>query len=118
MVEHLEKSGQFLSEEQHEMRLDSDYKYSYMIVYQRDVIGTLKYRKDAKKVEVQQIQIHPNFQNKGFGRGVMQYVINNADPKIVELTVLKDNPALKLYKRLGFIIIGEDQYEYHMQIKH
>ncbi len=84
-----------------------------MIVYKCDVIGALKYLNDAKKVEVQQIQIHPNFQNKGYGRGVMQYVINSAHPKIVELTVLKENPALKLYKRLGFIIVGE----YHMQIK-
>ncbi|BAJ02836.1 GNAT family N-acetyltransferase [Shewanella violacea] len=63
-----------------------------------------------------QIQIHPDFQGQGLGKKVMQQVLTKAKNKAVELTVLKDNPALKLYQRLGFIITGEDEFEYHMQV--
>jgi ribosomal protein S18 acetylase RimI-like enzyme len=33
----------------------------------------------------------------------------------VELSVLKANPARLLYERLGFKLIGEDEYEYRMR---
>ncbi|MCL1061600.1 hypothetical protein MK852_05545 [Shewanella benthica] len=44
----------------------------------------------------------------------MQQVLVKTRNKTVELTVLKDNPALKLCQRLGFIITDEDGYQYHM----
>lgn len=41
MVEHLEKSGQFLSDEEHELRLNDAYDCSYLIAYASESIGTL-----------------------------------------------------------------------------
>jgi len=117
MVEHLEKSGQFLSDEEHELRLNDAYDCSHIIVYENELIGTLKFRQLGDRLEIMQLQIHPEFQNKGLGRKVMQQVLDETEFKFVELTVLKDNPALRLYERLGFIITGEDQYEYFMQTK-
>ncbi|AQS36908.1 acetyltransferase (GNAT) family protein [Shewanella psychrophila] len=115
MVEHLENSGQFLSEKEHELRLDDGYTCSHLIVFYGETIGTLKYREDDGKVEIMQIQIHPSLQGQGLGKKVVQQVLTKADNRAVELTVLKGNPALKLYQRLGFIITGEDEFEYHMQ---
>ena len=34
---------------------------------------------------------------------------------MIQLKVLKDNPAKNLYTRLGFITVGEDEHEYHME---
>ena len=48
----------------------------------------------------------------------MEHLLSSAKSKIVELTVLKGNPSINLYKRLGFNITGEDEYEYHMQYTH
>ena len=86
--------------------------------YKNALVGTLKYESTDHEVEIMQIQIHPDHQNKGYGRGIVQQVLNGAESKIVSLTVLKNNPALQLYLRLGFKIGGEDMYEYRMQIKH
>ncbi|MFS1438550.1 GNAT family N-acetyltransferase [Shewanella sp. 10N.286.48.A6] len=86
--------------------------------YKNVLVGTLKYASTNHEVEIMQIQIHPDHQNKGYGRSIIQQVLNDAESKSVSLTVLKDNPALQLYLRLGFKIVGEDMYEYHMQIKH
>ncbi|MBU1438527.1 MAG: GNAT family N-acetyltransferase [Gammaproteobacteria bacterium] len=118
MVEHLERSGQFLTDIEHEIRLDDKYHCSYLVHYKNTLVGTLKYKSTELEVEIMQVQIHPDHQNKGYGRGIIQQILNSAQSKTVSLTVLKDNPALQLYLRLGFKIVGEDMYEYHMQIKH
>ncbi|NRB22402.1 N-acetyltransferase [Shewanella sp.] len=115
MVEHLENSGQYLSGAEHEIRLDDAYACSHLIIFNSETIGTLKYQEDGCIVEIMQIQIHPDFQGQGLGKKVILQVLTKAKNKAVELTVLKDNPALKLYQRLGFIITGEDKFEYHLQ---
>lgn len=117
MVEHLENSGLFLSDEEHQCRLNDAYECSHMIMYARELIGTLKFKEFEDRLEIMQLQIHPEFQGKGLGGRLLEQVLNQIKPKFVELTVLKNNPARKLYQRLGFTIIGEDQYEYQMQTK-
>jgi ribosomal protein S18 acetylase RimI-like enzyme len=34
----------------------------------------------------------------------------------VGLSVIKTNPALRLYKRLGFAIVDEKQHEYELEL--
>jgi len=51
------------------------------------------------------------------GKAVIEQVITSAQSKPIKPAVLKNNPALGLYKRLGFTITGEDNYEYHMQTR-
>jgi len=117
IVEHLEKSGQLLSDKEQELRLDYKYHCSHLVYYKGALVGVLKYESTELEVEIMQIQIHPDHQNKGYGRGIIQQILNDAQSKLVSLTVLKDNPALQLYLRLGFNIVGEDMYEFHMKIK-
>jgi len=115
MVEHLEKSGQYLTQDEHILRLNDAYECSHLIFYQNNKIGTLKYREHDNTLEVMQLQISPEYQGKGLGGKILRQVLHHAGDKVVELTVLKENPALKLYKRLGFTVTGEDEYEFHMQ---
>lgn len=118
MVEHLERSGLFLSEQEHELRLNDAYECSTLIMYENQLMGTLKYREHEDRVDIMQIQIHPSFQGKGLGRKIIEQVIADSQPKFIALTVLKSNPALNLYQRLGFYITGEDEHEYFMQTEH
>ena len=118
MIEHLEMSGQYLSEEEHEFRLNDDYDCTHLIVYKNKIIGILKYRELKEKLEIMQLQVHPYYQGKGLGQQVIEQVLEVSKPKYLELTVLKKNRALNLYKRLGFTIFGEDQFEYLMHTKH
>ncbi len=115
MVEHLEKSGQFLSEKEHELRLRDSYQCSHLIIYEKSTVGTLKFRDFDDKLEIMQLQIHPTHQGKGLGSLVLKQILECSKPRYVELTVLKENQALNLYKRLGFKIFDEDQFEYLMR---
>lgn len=117
MVEHLENAGLFLTDQQHVLRLDDQYDCSHLIVINEVQMGTLKYQTHAQYTEIMQLQIHPLHQNKGYGRAVIEQVITSAQSKPIKLTVLKNNPALKLYKRLGFTILDEDNYAYRMQTR-
>jgi ribosomal protein S18 acetylase RimI-like enzyme len=57
----------------------------------------------------------PEFQGRGYGSQVVDDVVSRSSGKVVSLSVLKANPAYKLYLRLGFSLVGEDEYEYHLQ---
>ncbi|MEZ5471318.1 MAG: GNAT family N-acetyltransferase [Marinicella sp.] len=117
MVEHLERSGFFLSKQEHEIRLDDAFECSHLIFYEDQVIGTLKFQELEEKIEIMQFQIHPNHQCKGLGQKILEKLIGAYSPKYLELTVLKENKAVNLYQRLGFSIFGEDQFEYFMRTR-
>ena len=118
MTEHLENTGQFLSEEEHIDRLNHQYKHSYLVFFAHAKIGMVKYHSNAKELELVQVQIDTQYQAKGYGTAVIKQVMNSAKDKTINLTVLKSNPAVGLYKKLGFSTVGEDNYEYHMQKEH
>jgi len=117
MVEHLEKEGLYLSDDEHKLRVDDKYESTYLIFSSGKNIGAIKYQIFAEKIVITQIQIHPSFQNLGLGKRVIKQILDGSRSKVVELSVLKSNPAKKLYERLGFIIIGEDEYEFCMEFR-
>jgi ribosomal protein S18 acetylase RimI-like enzyme len=115
MLEHFEKAGLFLTQKEHEFRLDDTYECMHLIHFDNACIGALKYQETPNIIEIMQLQIHPDFQRRGLGDRVMRELIELAGDKHLTLTVLKSNPALKLYQRLGFVITGDDEYEYWMR---
>ena len=50
------------------------------------------------------IAIHPDAQGRGHGTAVLEALLAEADRRgdVVELSVARDNPAIRLYERLGF----------------
>ena len=115
MVEHLETEGLYFSDEEHHSRIDDNSECAYLIMSSDKKIGMIKYEECRDKVIIMQLQIHPDFQDLGFGKKVVEQILSYSDSKVVELSVLKSNPAQKLYKRLGFKVTGEDQNEFFME---
>lgn len=115
MTEHLERVGRFYTDKQHLARIEMHYEFAKIIFYKNEKIGTIKFLIHDEELEILQIQIHPEYQGKGFGNIVINYIINQANNKPVKLSVLKGNPAKKLYESLGFIVINENEQEWFMQ---
>ncbi|MCG7536555.1 GNAT family N-acetyltransferase [Pseudoalteromonas sp. OOF1S-7] len=115
MVEHLEREGIFLSDEAHLCRLEEDYACSHLLIINNVTVGTLKFRKLNKQLEIMQLQIAPEYQNQGFGRAALRYLFAQYPDCPFTLTVLKHNPARHLYFSLGFSTYDEDEFEYHMR---
>jgi GNAT superfamily N-acetyltransferase len=66
---------------------------------------------------LEQIFIDTPFQGRGVGTGIINGLIGEAklDQRPVTLGVVKTNPALRLYERLGFRITHEDERKFYMR---
>ena len=61
--------------------------------------------------------IAPQWQRKGIGSAMLAKIIENAraSGKALSLRVIKNNPAKRLYDRLGFAVTGEDEETWTMR---
>ncbi len=78
-------------------------------------IGVLRVLETEDAIKLDHIELLPKFQNIGVGRKIIKDLTSKNKP--VSLQVLKQNPAVKLYKELGFKIVGETDLKYQMATK-
>lgn len=117
MNEHYVSSNLPTSKEINLQRILYRFEKANIILFHNEAIGLLKIDYDHEKIEVLQIQIHPHHQGKGLGREILKMVIKGAlfTQKNIILSVLKTNPAQKLYSGLGFNITEENEHSYMME---
>ena len=79
--------------------------------------GWLQTRMDGSALFLVQLFIAKMCQGRGIGTEVMQILISTAERarQAMTLGVVKTNPALRLYKRLGFYVTGDDERKYFMR---
>jgi len=79
-------------------------------------IGWLQWCPQPNAFFLGQLYIDTPFQKHGIGTEVMRGLIAEAAhaQKSIQLDVVKINPALRLYLRLGFLISGEEEHKYNM----
>ncbi|WP_070964365.1 GNAT family N-acetyltransferase [Vibrio sonorensis] len=60
-----------------------------------------------------QVQIHPKYQGLGIGGGLLDSLLSKAKSTgaCVELSVIKTNPAYRLYRRKGFELVKSTEQE-------
>ena len=81
-----------------------------LIVLDRADVGLLHVEREARELFLANIQVLPEFQNRGLGAAVVRTVMESARSLRlpVRLQVLKVNTsARRLYERLGFVLVGE-----------
>jgi GNAT superfamily N-acetyltransferase len=80
-------------------------------------IGWLQKSIQGETLYLEQIFIDAASQNRGIGTGIINRLIDKAkqDGRPVTLGVVKANPALRLYERLGFRITHEDDRKFYMR---
>ena len=90
----------------------------YIIRFKNRRIGLydLEFRKNHSYIK--SIQISGKFRNKGIGTYLIKIIENNTKKKklkSIRLGVIKDNPAIKMYNKLGFKKINETESEIIMK---
>lgn len=117
MDAHLAASGMDTTDDAHLARLMYHFDCAEVLVRDGASIGLLKLLRLTEKWEIVQLQLARELQGGGTGRALLQELLADAARAqvAVELSVLKANPARRLYERLGFKLIGEDEYEYRMR---
>ena len=88
--------------------LECELKIGHCWVIERRsrIVAYLLARCEGKLIDVMRVGVMPEFQGKGIGTKLMEAALSQA-PEVI-LSVHKDNVgAVKLYRKLGFSIIGE-----------
>lgn len=102
------------------MRIDLDEHLSHkrIIILDGKQIGVLAtHITDNGDLFINEINLLKDYQGKGIGTKILSDILyNNLDRRII-LQVFKDNPAINLYKRLGFKIYNETETHYQMEKK-
>jgi GNAT superfamily N-acetyltransferase len=82
-----------------------------------EAVGWLQTVPSDDAIFLSQLFIDRRRQRRGIGKVVIKLVTEEAlrDGKAVALDVVKINPARRLYERLGFEIVGEEEHKFHMR---
>ena len=80
-------------------------------------IGALRTSQRHDHLFIDDIEIDPDHQGRGIGTRLLQRVLADAESSgtSVRLQVLRNNPAKRLYERLGFRVDGSNDTHYLMQ---
>ena len=89
-------------------------KEAYIITFEGNDIGFYNGRLSENEYEIGNICIVPAYQNRGIGTNILKDIIAQNYGKEITLQYFKQNPAGRLYERLGFRIAGETAYHYQM----
>jgi ribosomal protein S18 acetylase RimI-like enzyme len=117
MTEHLQRSGVEPSQSERIERVLANFDCAEIVMLSGTPVGLLKVVRNDDNWDLVQIQIVPEEQGAGLGRIILEKLLADADAAgaSVGLSVLRANPARRLYERLGFRIVGENEHAYDMQ---
>jgi len=119
MSGYIESSGERLSEQDQLERIVQGFESIRILCDDDEDIGMMKLVRYPDVWKLVQIQLLPAHQGRGTGERVLRTVL--ADAAVmhipVTLSVLKVNPARRLYERLGFEIVAEKKRSYEMRIE-
>jgi len=78
------------------------------------VVGNFSYeQKDSTHVYITGLVIRPEFQRRGIARNILtQFLDERKDVATIGLVTHPDNPALKLYQSVGFVVEGRRENYY------
>ena len=79
-----------------------------MVTMEGRDIGYVSLKTTDAGLYLENIQLSPSAQGQGIGTVVLKNILQNHASESVELTTFTDNPAMHLYERLGFGVIGRE----------
>ena len=90
-----------------------------IITYGGKPIGTIANIESEDCIEIGQLFILPDYQNKGIGTHLLRSILDKADQqgRNVTLKFLTNNPVKSLYVRHGFRVVHTSDVAHHMERK-
>ena len=88
-----------------------------MIVADGKVVGNFYVAPGDDEILLVDINLLPGLRNQGIGRALLQDLLDESERsnKPVSLHVMRGNPAIQLYQRLGFRPVGEQDVHCRME---
>ncbi|MDD3370508.1 MAG: GNAT family N-acetyltransferase [Alphaproteobacteria bacterium] len=119
MRAHILSAGMEYDDELQMQRVMDNFDCAQIIRLEGKDIGLLKVDRASDPWMLKQIQLRPEYQNKGLGEKILRQILGDAREKSVDvgLQVYKNNPAKRFYERAGFNEVGRNDIACTMQWK-
>ena len=72
-----------------------------------DVVGYVLTSRWPEYGEIDEVAVHPDHRRRGLGETLVLTAIESLGDQMIELIVMDDNPARRMYERLGFDVVDE-----------
>lgn len=88
-----------------------------IVLFDATPIGRMIVDSNKTATTLVDISLLPAHRNRGVGEGLLCSLLERCSQSrtTVKLQVLKNNPAARLYERLGFVKTGEDDMYFQME---
>ena len=88
-----------------------------IVMLDNSPIGRILVQHKSETALLVDIALLPEYRGRGIGGGLLRDLIEHCNKEriAVRLQVLKTNPAQRLYEKLGFRKIGEDELYFQME---
>lgn len=82
-------------------------------------IGVMTLHRGARAWRLLEIGLEPGCRGRGIGERLLQALTRFADSQgqTLELAVMRHNPAVRLYQRLGFVALAESEAGIQLQMR-
>jgi GNAT superfamily N-acetyltransferase len=119
MDAHLIASGIAPALEEHQRRVLYRLDCAQIVQMAGQAVGLMKVSRDGRDWILIQIQLTQVSRGQGLGTQLIKSVIDEARKAGASLSlgVLKANPAVRLYQRLGFTVVEEGIHSYEMRLE-
>ena len=116
MAPHYERQGLPNSDDAHRARAEFRLDAASIIEVDGQPVGVIKLLQDGPTWTIEQFQIDLAHQGRGIGTTVLRALIAESRHAgaLLRLSVLRQNPAARLYARLGFRTLAESKHAYQM----
>ncbi|MGV8918097.1 MAG: GNAT family N-acetyltransferase [Pseudomonas sp.] len=93
-------------------------RQSFIIYKAAKAIGFLSFSVEPRYLYLRDVQLCEPYRGEGVGAWVMQQMLAMAQARgaaSIRLKVFKSNPAMQLYQRQGFAVVGEEEALFWME---
>jgi ribosomal protein S18 acetylase RimI-like enzyme len=118
MTAHFVASGVVPTEDDQRARVLHRFECAQIVEHDAKPVGLFKVARDGLDWQLIQIHLAPELQGRRVGEALVQGLIDEsrAAGASLWLHVLHQNPARRLYERLGFRVVADGEYEYEMRL--
>ncbi len=115
MRPHLERVGRY-DPARRRARMEAAFAGGGMLVIedQGRPIGCIGLEPWPESVDLHSLYLEPDLQGRGLGAAVVAQALARHPGRTFAIEVLKDSPARRFWERQGFVLVGEQPYDWVM----
>ncbi|MBU8546592.1 MULTISPECIES: GNAT family N-acetyltransferase [Roseomonadaceae] len=116
MRPHLERVGRW-DPARRRARMEAAFAGGGMLVIEDggQPIGCIGLEPGAEAVDLHSLYLEPDRQGRGLGAAILVQALARHPGQTFRIEVLKDSPARRFWERQGFVLVGEQPFDWVME---